>query len=264
MIQEKARILANAPVAQAYRTMRLECSGSWGEARPGQFVMLASGTGPTPLLRRPFSIHRLQPEGPKRAIVEILYKIVGEGTALMARLPVGTAVDLLGPLGQGFALRDSYRRIYLAAGGIGAAPMVFLLETLRKTAANGHYQVFLGGRSRDDLLCRETFEHLADVLHCTTDDGSAGAQCFLTSPLEEESRRHPPDVIMACGPMDMLVCVAGIAERLQIPCQLSIESVMACGMGACLGCAVPAAGDSGRYYHVCKDGPVFDAALLKR
>ena len=263
MIQEKARILANEPVAPAYRTMRLECSASWGEARPGQFVMLAIGTGPTPLLRRPFSIHRFQPEGPKRTLVEILYKIVGEGTALMARMPAGTTVNILGPLGQGFALRDSYRRIYLAAGGIGAAPMVFLLETLRKTAASGHYQVFLGGRSRDDLLCRETFGQLADVLHCTTDDGSAGAQCFLTSPLEEEARRHPPDAIMACGPMDMLVCVAGMAQRLHIPCQLSIESVMACGMGACLGCAVPAAGDSGGYHHVCKDGPVFDATLLK-
>jgi len=263
MIQEKARILANTPAAPGYFTMRLECSGPFGEARPGQFVMLAVDAGATPLLRRPFSIHRLQPEGPNRAIVEILYKIVGEGTALMARMPVGDSVDILGPLGRGFVIRETYRRIYLAAGGIGAAPMVFLLETLRKNAANGHYQVFLGGRSQDDLVGREAFERLADVLHCTTDDGSAGAQCFLTNPLEEEARRHPPDAIMACGPMDMLVCVAGMAERLQIPCQLSIESAMACGMGACLGCAVPAADDNGRYYHACKDGPVFDACLLK-
>jgi dihydroorotate dehydrogenase electron transfer subunit len=98
---------------------------------------------------------------------------------------------------------------------------------------------------------------------CTTDDGSEGAQCFLTSPLEAAVRRQPPDVIMACGPMDMLICVAGIADRLDVACQLSIESVMACGMGACLGCAVPAAGDGNVYHHVCKDGPVFDAQDLK-
>jgi dihydroorotate dehydrogenase electron transfer subunit len=263
MIQEKAQILANAPVAPGYGTMRLACSDAFDGAQPGQFVMLSAGRGPTPLLRRPFSIHRLQQERTGHTVVEILYKIVGEGTTLMARMPVGTLVDTIGPLGQGFTIRETDRRIYLAAGGIGAAPMVFLLETLRRNTDRGHYQVFLGGRSRDDLLCRGAFEHLADRLHCTTDDGSEGAQCFLTSPLEEEARRHPPDAIMACGPMDMLVCVAGIAERLGIPCQLSIESTMACGIGACLGCAVPAAGDGGQYYHVCKDGPVFDARLLK-
>jgi len=264
MIQEKARILANNPSAPGYYTMRLDCSGTFGAARPGQFVMLTTGTGSRPLLRRPFSIHRLGPAGTGRTAVEILYKVVGEGTALMARMTEGGAVDILGPLGQGFAIRESDRRIYLAAGGIGTAPMLFLLETLRRNAADGHYQVFLGGRSRNDLLCRAAFERLADRVHCTTDDGSEGAHCFLTSPLDEEAHRRPPDAIMACGPMDMLACVAGIAERLHIPCQVSIESAMACGMGACLGCAVPAAGSEGRYYHVCKDGPVFDARLLKR
>jgi dihydroorotate dehydrogenase electron transfer subunit len=263
MIQEKARIIGNALASKGYGIMQLECSGPFREACPGQFVMLSVGSGMNPLLRRPFSIHRLRPEGPQRVIVEILYKIVGEGTALMARMSVGDVVDILGPLGKGFTIRETYRRIYLAAGGIGAAPMVFLLETLRQKTHGGHYQIFLGGRSRDDLLCREVFERLADHLHCTTDDGSEGPQCFLTSPLEEEARRHAPDAIMACGPMDMLVCVAGIAERLNVPCQLSIESAMACGMGACLGCAVPAADGNGSYYHVCKDGPVFDARLLK-
>ena len=258
----QAEVTATEEVIPGVYLIRLRCPDTADQARPGQFVMLSVGAGATPLLRRPFSIHRLHPEGPDRVIVEVLYKIVGEGTSRMARLPAGGTVDVLGPLGQGFSLRATYRRIYLAAGGIGAAPMVFLLETLRQKADRGHYEVFLGGRSRGDLLCRETFENLADRLHCTTDDGSEGAHCFLTSPLEEEARRHPPDVIMACGPMDMLMCVAGIAERLGVPCQLSIESAMACGMGACLGCAVPAA-DGDHYYHVCKDGPVFDAHQLR-
>jgi dihydroorotate dehydrogenase electron transfer subunit len=97
----------------------------------------------------------------------------------------------------------------------------------------------------------------------TTDDGSEGAHCFLTSPLEEAAREQPPDAIMACGPMEMLICVAGIAEQLKIPCQLSIEATMACGMGACLGCAVPAADSRAGYLHVCRDGPVFDARQLR-
>ena len=263
MIQENAKVLANSPVASGYCKMTLQCAGSFGEAQPGQFVMLSVGSGATPLLRRPFSIHRMVPEASGSVILEILYKVVGEGTGIMANTPVGSMVDILGPLGKGFAIRKNYRRIYLAAGGIGAAPMVFLLETLRQKSAKYQCHVFLGGRSRGDLLCRETFERLADNVYYTTDDGSEGAQCFLTSPLEEETRRQAPDVIMACGPMDMLKCVAGIADRMNVACQLSIESAMACGMGACLGCAVQSAGDGGYYHHVCKDGPVFEAHLLQ-
>jgi len=243
--------------------MVLQCGQPFAAAQPGQFVMLAVGTAAAPLLRRPFSIHRMVPEASGSVMLEILYKVVGEGTEVMARMPVGAEVGILGPLGKGFTIRKNYRRIYLAAGGIGAAPMAFLLETLRQEPGRYQCQVFLGGRSRGDLLCRETFERLADKVDYTTDDGSEGAQCFLTSPLEEETRRTPPDVIMACGPMDMLKCVAGIADRVDVACQLSIESTMACGMGACLGCAVQAAGDEGRYHHVCKDGPVFDAHHLQ-
>jgi dihydroorotate dehydrogenase electron transfer subunit len=100
------------------------------------------------------------------------------------------------------------------------------------------------------------------TVHRTTDDGSDGAQCFLTHPLEIEAQKRPPDVIYACGPMDMLSCVAGIAARLKIPCQVSIESTMACGIGACLGCAVaPRSGEG--YLHVCKDGPVFDSEQMQ-
>lgn len=263
MIQEHAKVLANSLVAPGYFNMALQCGKQFGAAQPGQFVMLAVGTATAPLLRRPFSIHRMVPETSDSVILEILYKVVGEGTGAMARTPVGTSVDILGPLGKGFAIRKNYRRIYLAAGGIGAAPMAFLLETLHQETERYQCHVFLGGRSRGDLLCRETFERLADKVHYTTDDGSEGAQCFLTSPLEEETRRRPPDAIMACGPMDMLMCVAGIADRMNVACQLSIESAMACGMGACLGCAVQAAGNEGRYHHVCKDGPVFDAHLLQ-
>ncbi|MCB2166904.1 MAG: dihydroorotate dehydrogenase electron transfer subunit [Deltaproteobacteria bacterium] len=263
MKQGYAEILDNFTMAPGYHKMTLGCETPFGAAQPGQFVMLTVGAGAKPLLRRPFSIHRMVPDASGRVKLEILYKVVGEGTGIMARMPVGATVDILGPLGRGFIVRGHYRRIYIAAGGIGAAPMVFLLETLRQQLESCQYHVFLGGRSRGDLLCRERFDQLADQVDCTTDDGSEGAQCFLTSPLEAAVRRQPPDVIMACGPMDMLTCVAGIADRLNVACQLSIESVMACGMGACLGCAVPAAGDGSAYHHVCKDGPVFDAQLLK-
>jgi len=119
--------------------------------------------------------------------------------------------------------------------------------------------MFLGGRSRADLLCRETFLDLGMQLHITTDDGSDGAQCLITHPVEQAAADMSPDIIYACGPLPMLACLVGISVNKGIRCQISIEAMMACGIGACLGCAVSKAGGVDGYWHVCKDGPVFEA-----
>jgi dihydroorotate dehydrogenase electron transfer subunit len=259
--QTLATIVDHRLVAPGYQRMVLTGEADYSTARPGQFVMLGIGSDQL-LLRRPFSIHRLTVGRNDQAEIAILYKIVGAGTAALARLTPGAQLDVLGPLGQGFRVRDAYHRIFIAAGGIGVAPMVYLLAYLARTHDLAACEVFLGGRTREDLLCVEDFRRLGATVHRTTDDGSDGAQCFLTHPLEIEAQERPPDVIYACGPIDMLSCVAGIAERLKVPCQVSIESAMACGVGACLGCAVrPRSGEG--YLHVCKDGPVFDAEQMR-
>jgi dihydroorotate dehydrogenase electron transfer subunit len=259
--QIKARIADQHALAPGYLRMILRCQADYSQARPGQFVMLGIPGGQM-LLRRPFSIHRLTDGGGGQTDIAILYKIVGQGTRALSRLAPGTRLDLLGPLGQGFRIRPDQRRIAIAAGGIGVAPMLFLAEYLAGTHDLADCEVFLGGRTRSDLLCLDDFRRLGVKVHRTTDDGSDGAQCFLTHPLEIEAGKRPPDIIYACGPMEMLGCVAGIAARLDIPCQVSIESVMACGVGACLGCAVAGRATDG-YLHVCKDGPVFDAHRLR-
>ncbi len=261
MIQQStATVITHESMGPGYLRMTLVCPADFSTARPGQFVML--GTPGNQLLRRPFSVHRLAVGVNGQTEVAILYKVVGAGTAALARLAVGGQVDILGPLGQGFSIREDYERIFIAAGGIGVAPMLYLLEHLAVTRSSDGLELFLGGRSREDLLCLDDFRSLGLRVHRTTDDGSDGAQCFLTHPLEMEAQKRPPDIIYACGPMDMLSCVAGIAARLKIPCQVSIESMMACGLGACLGCAVEGASQDG-YLHVCKDGPVFDADRLR-
>ena len=262
MIQQTmATVIAHESMGTGYQRLLLSCPVDLSVARPGQFVMLGI-PGSQMLLRRPFSIHRLTSGGNSRTEMAILYKIVGEGTEALSKRDVGSPVDILGPLGQGFRVREDHQRVFIAAGGIGVAPMVFLVERLAHSHDLSACEIFLGGRSREDLLCLEDFGRMGVKVHRTTDDGSDGAQCFLTHPLEEAARERPPDVIYACGPMDMLSCVAGIAARQGIACQVSIESVMACGVGACLGCAVEGRAHAG-YLHVCKDGPVFHIDQLR-
>ena len=173
-------------------------------------------------------------------------------------------VDILGPLGNGFAFSHHYKTVYIVAGGIGVAPLVFLATYLREKGVDtAKCEVFLGGRSKNDLLCRDEFVDIGMKLQVTTDDGSEGDQCFITHPLEVASKESRPDMIYACGPLEMLTCVLDIAEKYHVPCQVSIETAMACGMGACLGCAVEKKGPEKAYLHVCLDGPVFDAGIIK-
>lgn len=262
MIQEKATVLWNREKGPGYFSMGLSCPG-YAAAKPGQFVMVRVSRQETPLLRRPFSIHRLLLKEGLAAGIELLYKVVGAGTAILARTAPGAVLDVLGPIGNGFSIPEDCRRAYLVGGGIGVPPLVFLATALEKTGMDmSGCRMFLGGRSREDLLCGEEFEALGIPVQFTTDDGSAGDHCLVTHPLEMAAASSPPDILYACGPLPMLACIVGISDKYNIPCQVSIESMMACGIGACLGCAVQKRGDSESYWHVCKDGPVFDAKQL--
>ncbi len=264
MHQIETEILWNRAVSPLYGRIAIACGADYTQARPGQFVMLGLPEFRDPLLRRPFSIHRVTARDGHPGGVELLYKVVGPATQRLARLRPGDRASLLGPLGNGFRVPDGARRIYLAAGGVGVAPLVFLAEQRRRNGhGGGEWRLFLGGRSREDLQCAEDFERLGIPVHLTTDDGSMGDQCLVTHPLEVAIARMPPDMVFACGPRGMLSCIAGIVSKHRIPCQLSIETMMACGMGACLGCAVEGRRDKERYLHACLDGPVFDVADIE-
>jgi dihydroorotate dehydrogenase electron transfer subunit len=263
MIQTTAAVLQNEMLAPNYGRISLACGGPFARSKPGQFVMLGFPDSIHPLLRRPFSIHRLITAGGRCRGIELLYKAIGPATHRLSRLRAGESVSLLGPLGNAFQITPRTRRIYLAAGGVGVAPMVFLLERLHAMPPPPACRLFLGGRSREDLLCADEIERLGIPVVLTTDDGSCGDQCRVTNPLEEAIRSDPPDLVLACGPRAMLACVLGIVRAGSIPCQVSIETMMACGMGACLGCAVNGRQADGRYLHACLDGPVFDAEAIE-
>jgi dihydroorotate dehydrogenase electron transfer subunit len=262
MIQSLSQVLRNEMVAPNYGRIALACGGPFARSTPGQFVMLGFPGSIDPLLRRPFSIHRLTVDAGRVIGIELLYKTIGPATRRMSGLNPGDTVSLMGPLGSAFLIPSGTRRIYLAGGGVGVAPLAFLVEWLRGLERPPAARLFLGGRSRAELVCVEEFERLGVPVVLTTDDGSCGEQCLVTNPLAAAVRAEPPDLVLACGPKPMLACVLGIARAHGVPCQVSIETMMACGMGACLGCAVTGRRDPARFLHACLDGPVFDSAEI--
>jgi dihydroorotate dehydrogenase electron transfer subunit len=264
MFQQQVEVLFNRQVGPAYYKIGLTCPSYFSMAKAGQFIMLRAAGRNQPLLRRPFSIHNLIINDGEAEGLEVLYKVVGQGTALLARQKTGDMVDILGPLGSGFLIPRQAGRIFFVAGGIGVAPLVFLASQLeRRNFDFSQCRAFIGGRNKEDLLCIDDFTRLGIGVQTTTDDGSAGDQCLVTHPLEDVLAQVKPDIIVACGPMEMLACIIGITEKYDVPCQVSIETLMACGMGACLGCAVEARDRPDRYLHGCLDGPVFDVSELK-
>ena len=263
MFQERVKVLWNAMECSGYYRIGIEADTGYSRAKPGQFVMVRFPNDVAPLLRRPFSIHRLIVHEGRISGIELLYKVVGTGTEKLALCRKGDALDLLGPLGTHFTIPADTRRVFIVAGGIGVAPMFFLTATLEQAGVDlADSRVFIGGRSRDDLLCMNDFFSVGmRTVHLTTEDGSAGLRDLVTTPLESAVAERTPDRIYACGPLPMLRATARIARRYQVPCQVSIEALMACGMGACLGCAVEGI-EPGKYLHACIDGPVFEADRL--
>lgn len=226
---------------------------------PGQFVMLRGEWGRDPLLPRAFSIQSVKSGG--RA--EILVKTVGRGTALLETAKPGARFDVLGPLGTAFPAPAPDRVDWLVAGGVGLAPLLFHAERAAQHALAKKMRMFYGGRAAKDLVLLDRLQATGIQLHLTTEDGSRGAKGYvtaaLTTALDAGSGAHP--TIMACGPDPMLIAVAKIARTRGLKTWLSLEGEMACGIGVCLGCAVPCATRPFRY--TCKEGPVMDLDELR-
>lgn len=252
-----AAVLANVPEGGSSWRLRLEVGAGWPEPVPGQFVMLSPGALPAaprfdPLLPRPMAVFRR--DGPA---LEVLYKVVGRGTALLAAARAGERVRVVGPLGRGFPDPEPGARAVLVGGGTGIASLFGLAE---RALARGPVVVLLGARRAGDLMAVDEFRSLGVELRLATEDGSAGRAGLVTALLAEALAEGPASVF-ACGPTPMMRRAAELAAAAGRPCAISLENRMACGFGVCLGCAVPRA-DEG-YALVCRDGPVFDAGALR-
>lgn len=264
MLYEKAQILWNSRIGYEYYKMGLKCQEDYSYSKPGQFVMLRPSNQAEPFLSRPFSIHKLIFSKERNIGIELLYKVVGKCTKKLSTRKKNDAVNVLGPLGNGFTISSSLQRIFIVAGGVGIAPMLFLTLYLRqKNFDVSKCAVFLGGQSKDDLLCVNSFLNIGIKVIVATNDGSEGKKGFVTDILETAIQQNKPDIIFACGPFPMLQTVAQMAKTHTISCQVSVETKMACGIGACLGCALESKNPSSKYLHACVDGPVFDVNTLE-
>jgi len=227
------------------------------DSRPGQFVMTAPEHDreiPHPLLKRALAVYRIHP---KEKAVSLLIKAVGEGTREIVDRRAGDRLEMVGPLGKGFDLGRAKGRInLLVVGGTGIASVYLLAEHLVKYGEEVH--LLYGGRDAEALIGLDDFEKLEIPICVTTEDGSRGVKGFVTQALSEYLDPLPAGRLnlYTCGPNPMMKAVAEIAAARNIPCQLSMESKMACGFGACLGCSVMTT--QGQKLS-CKDGPVFDA-----
>ncbi|MFB3895175.1 MAG: dihydroorotate dehydrogenase electron transfer subunit [bacterium] len=227
-------------------------------AKPGQFVMLRWSDGVDPLLRRPFSFHRINQ---KEGTIDILFRVVGKGTALLAEKKVEESCNLLGPLGNGFEIRSDITQSIILAGGMGVAPMLALADRL--VALNIKPLVFLGAKSKEELWCSEEFQSLGCDIHLATDDGSLGFKGTVLDLFQQSAIYNPQSAtVYGCGPEPMLQQLAKLAQERQFDCQISLETNMACGIGTCQGCVTPVVGPE-QYKLVCKDGPVFDSKQIK-
>ena len=239
---------------EQYVKLVLGHGGTMQPVAPGQFVEVLVDDEPGVMLRRPISVHDVDS---KAGTLSLLIQIVGKGTRRMSRLAVGDRLNLVYPLGHGFSYSDLNARhsALLVGGGAGIAPLLYLAKVLK--ANDVHTTILLGGRTASLIPVRDEFLPYG-TLCLATDDGSLGHKGLVIS--------HPAfaehyDMVYTCGPTPMMKAVARNAAERGLRCEVSLENMMACGVGACLCCVTDT--DQG-HRCVCKDGPVFDISTMKK
>jgi dihydroorotate dehydrogenase electron transfer subunit len=298
-VQTNGIVIENKRIKSHYFLLNIHCPPIATKIQPGQFIMLKISEGNSPLLRRPFSVYKSypnrHPQKRKSGNLFILYKRVGKGTQKMTEFEEGQRVDMIGPLGNGFTLPPlpSSKNIILIGGGVGIASLFPIAErlthstipspafqdgvkkgrsgsTLSKLRPSGRrvegspsskIQVFIGSKTRNDLICAEDFKKLNLNSFVATEDGSLGFKGTVVDLFLYESKkfsRKSLNYVYSCGPFDMLKELARVLKSNRFLCQVSLEARMACGFGACWGCVVKTRNPKTPYQRVCKEGPVFN------
>lgn len=256
MNMHQAKVVDHFEASGGYRILTVDVPSLAKTVKPGQFIHLRVPRLDGAVLRRPFSVYRV--EGRK---ISVLYKVVGSGTHSMKSIGKGEFLNIIGPLGNGFPVSKSKKMPVLVAGGYGVAPLAFLASRLNRKGI-----VFIGGAKASDVLCVKDFRRLGWEVKIATDDGSAGEKGFVTMILDEWlSELEPVESLefFACGPDGMLKAVGERAKWLDYKAWLSLDKHMGCGVGACLACVQKIKRNGVvSLMRVCREGPVFEASEI--
>jgi dihydroorotate dehydrogenase electron transfer subunit len=266
MFQRTAVVVEHVPMAERTFRMRLRCSEIAASIRPGQFVMVRIPDRNDPLLARPFAVYDVTDDDVE---FDIVYLVVGKMTTQLAKAAVGQEVEGWGPLGRPFLDVGSPEKATCVAGGIGQTPFLAYAKELlglrgyggdSARKRTGTVELFYGVRNQRFAAGIQDFQRAGIQLHLASDDGSIGTRGYVTQLLETAGHRGP---LIGCGPEPMLHSLQKLAAKWDVPCQISLETPMACGVGACFSCVTKVKTDSGwDYKRVCVDGPAFDAHQL--
>lgn len=252
-----AKIISNKKVAVDHFEMKLNSPELAMESCPGQFVAVKAGYEENAsLLRIPLGVHKIEKRG-----ISVLYKTVGAGTRILSLKRAGEEISVLGPLGRGFDFKNTDTEAFLVSGGCGIAPLYSLAKAIIKTGKTVEF--FIGASEKKHILCVKDLKQIGVNIHVATDNGSCGYKGYVTALLEKYLKQKKTGAscaaIYASGPKSMLKELAKIAGEFKISAQISLDEYIACGIGACFGCAVRT--KEGNKL-VCKDGPVFDAGEI--
>jgi dihydroorotate dehydrogenase electron transfer subunit len=270
LLHAPLEVVENVPLARNTYRIRFHGPELAAAIRPGQFLMLRLPSTTDPLLGRPFALYDTVLESGRPIALDVVYLVVGKMTGRLAEVRPGQRIEMWGPLGNGFPSLEGVDHVGLVAGGIGQTPFLAHVRQLLGTRGYGgrpprreakRVSLYYGVRTADLAAGVGDFRAAGAEVHLATDDGSLGERGFVTQLLE---RHGPPDYLFGCGPEPMLHALAALASRRHVPCQVSLETPMACGVGICFSCVTRVQADDGwDYRRSCVDGPVFDAACLE-
>jgi dihydroorotate dehydrogenase electron transfer subunit len=240
--------------------MKLHCPEIAVNAMAGQFVNIKVNNEFIPLLRKPFSVSSCDAE---KGWFEIVWKVIGKGTRILSEQSPGKILNVIGPLGSSFQIPENISKVLVVAGGLGVAP--FPLFCRQALSTNKNIEVFLGARDRGSLVLIDDFQAMGIECYLATEDGSTGRKGFITELVTERLQTFAslePVMLASCGPMPFLRAMQNISVKLGVTSQISIETMMGCGFGICMGCPVgdaESSPDRPAYKLTCLDGPVFNA-----
>ena len=249
---EKAMLISTKLVAVDTYELIIEAKGAKREAVPGQFVHIQVPNRPDLLLRRPVSINYVDT---KNSTITLIIQAQKEGTKILCNLAPLTILDVIGPVGKGFFLSKEAKRVAIVGGGIGVAPLRYLIERYPKV----EFDSFLGFINKKYIYQSQIFNKISN-LYMHTDDGSIGTKGFATNTLDEMLSKQQYDAVYACGPIPMFRALKDIMDKHpDVDCFISMEERMGCGIGGCKVCVCKTIEkDEENYKKVCQDGPVFD------